>query len=94
MLRLASEVELIRDTSSGDLWSYLRGRDFSPDFVERIAKVYWRRVCDIIDKISYSHVVTSSGCASHYRLMAHLLREVCNAMTQDGLVSVTGSTGD
>jgi len=86
MLRLASEVELLKDSdlvSHGhtDLWSYLEKIGFEPTFVEKVAKVYWRAACHIISQIPYHVVVTEAGCASQRRLMVRLLREVCSAMS-------------
>ena len=86
MLRLATEIELVRDSDvepHKNLWAYLRSKGFEPFFVERVARAYWNKACDVIEQIPYRGVVTGPGSTSHRQLAAHLLREVCHEMTRE-----------
>jgi hypothetical protein len=89
MLRLASTIESLKDSDlegHADVWSYLtylKTKDFTPAFVQTIAKAYWQKACAIVSALPYRYFVTEGGLKSERRLMGYLLRRVCDEMAKE-----------
>lgn len=92
MLRLAATMELVTThqvQEHGTLWAYLRSLGFDPKFVEEVARPYWRRACEVVQKTPYYIEVVDHDRAPR-RLMAYFLGEVCQVVAKRSMDSPPG----